>query len=89
MKGKPKSKARPKSKGTSNYLWVIGIVTLVVIVLAASSNLNLSLISSASVAGQTKCVGPKAALNFINEKNCTRIYEDERCLELGKVEIQC
>lgn len=46
-------------------------------------------ITTASVVGQTKCVGAKAALKFINEKNCTRIYESQKCKEQGLVEIKC
>jgi len=46
-------------------------------------------ITTASVIGQTKCVGANAALKFINEKNCTRIYESEKCAKQGLVEIRC
>ena len=46
-------------------------------------------ITTASVLGQTKCVGANAALNFIQEKNCTRIYESKECAEKGLVEIRC
>ena len=46
-------------------------------------------ITSASVFGQTKCVGANAALKFINEKNCTRIYESEKCADQGLVEVKC
>ena len=46
-------------------------------------------ITSASVLGQTKCVGANAALKFINEKNCTRIYESEKCADQGLVEVKC
>ena len=46
-------------------------------------------ITSASVSGQTKCVGANAALKFINEKNCTRIYESEKCAAQGLVEVRC
>ena len=45
--------------------------------------------TTASVIGQTKCVGVKAALKFINEKNCTRIYESKKCSDQGLVEIKC
>ena len=45
--------------------------------------------TGAAVAGQKKCLSPKAALNFINEKGCVRIYEDPKCAEQGKVEVQC
>jgi len=46
-------------------------------------------ITSATVAGQTKCVGARAALKFINEKGCERIYEDSKCEEQGLVEVRC
>ena len=46
-------------------------------------------ITSATVAGQTKCVGARAALKFINEKNCTRIYDSPKCEKQGLVEIKC
>ncbi|MBW2966801.1 hypothetical protein KY342_06890 [Candidatus Woesearchaeota archaeon] len=45
--------------------------------------------TGAVVAGQKKCVSPKAALGFINKNGCVRIYEDEKCAEQGKVEVQC
>ena len=46
-------------------------------------------ITSAAVAGQRKCVGARAALKFINEKGCYRVYESEKCEKQGLVEIQC
>ena len=45
--------------------------------------------TGAAIAGQKKCLSPKAALTFINDKGCTRIYEDPKCEERGKVEVQC
>ena len=50
---------------------------------------SISDITSASVAGQTKCVGANAALKFINEFDCERIYESEKCAKRGLVEVQC
>jgi len=46
-------------------------------------------ITSASVIGQTKCVGANAAMNFINDKGCERINEDPKCEERGLIEIRC
>ena len=46
-------------------------------------------ITSASVLGNTNCVGAKEAINLINEKNCERVYQDEECAEKGLVEVMC
>ena len=46
-------------------------------------------ITTGSVIGQTKCVDPEKAVEYINEKNCTRIYESERCAKQSLVEIRC
>jgi len=46
-------------------------------------------VTGATVAGQTKCLKPRAALKFIQNKGCTRIYEDIKCFEAGKIEVQC
>lgn len=46
-------------------------------------------ITIASVSSQTHCVDAKEALNYINEKHCERIYEDNECAEKGLVEVRC
>ena len=66
---------------------VYGVI-IVLILLCIAIRFGPS-ITSATVAGQTKCVGANAALKFINEKNCTRIYESEKCAEQGLVEVRC
>ncbi|MBR9692230.1 hypothetical protein GOV06_05600 [Candidatus Woesearchaeota archaeon] len=65
---------------------------LVIVIVLLSSFVLIKFgpsITSATVAGQTKCVGARAALKFINEKNCTRIYESAKCEEQGLVEVKC
>jgi hypothetical protein len=69
---------------------VIAILILIIIAsfLLLSGNVYDE-ITAASVSGQTKCVGAKAALKFINERGCERIYEDSKCAERGLVEVRC
>ena len=71
---------------------MIMIVILILIVTASFILLSGNVydeITAASVSGQTKCVGAKAALKFINERGCERIYEDQKCAEQGLVEVRC
>jgi|GEM_PF-5238535 len=68
---------------------IVAAVILVLLVIAFMANEGLFGITSASVVGQKKCVSPKAALGFIEKYGCQRIYDDPRCEEQGKVEIQC
>jgi hypothetical protein len=45
-------------------------------------------ITSAAI-GVKLCVSPEAALEYINEKGCERVYEDPTCESQNKVEIRC
>ena len=64
----------------------VAFVLLIVVFMAYG---GLGGITSASILGQKKCVSPKAALNFIDKYGCERVYDDPKCEEQGKVEIQC
>ena len=69
---------------------IIYILAVVVILIGAVILVNVNpSITSATVAGQKKCVGAEAALKFINEKGCVRVYDDLNCEEKGLVEVQC
>ena len=69
---------------------VIFVIVIVVILISVFLVIKYGpTMTGAAIAGQKKCLSPKAALNFINEKGCQRIYEDPKCEEQGKVEVQC
>jgi len=47
-------------------------------------------ITSATVGvGEIKCLDPATALNYINSKGCTRVYEDPACEAQGNVVVSC
>ena len=66
---------------------IIGII--LIMILAFATQQTSENITGASVTGQVKCLPAKAALKFINDKGCERIYEDQGCADKGKVEIRC
>ena len=65
-----------------------GIIAVAVISLSFFSGDSLSLTSYTS-ARPTECVGPQTAMDLINNDGCIRIYENQNCLDQGKVEVQC
>ena len=74
-------------RGMAPKLAAIAIVVLIIAVVIFSENSSNEL-TGGSVAGQVKCVGAQAALNFINEKRCMRVSSPE-CDEKGLVGVQC
>ena len=70
-------------------IFILAMIIFALLVIAFMANEGLTGLTSASVVGQKKCVGANAALKFINEKGCERIYDDPECAEKGLVEIQC
>ncbi len=68
---------------------IFALVALAIIMGGMILISNSPSITSAAVAGQRKCVGASAALKFIQEKGCERVYESEKCEKQGLVEIQC
>ena len=78
---------RDKMKKTHLVVLVVaGVILLTSLALVLTSSGSLT---SGTVFGDKQCMGPKAALKFINEQGCERIFEDPRCEEKGLVEIRC
>lgn len=68
---------------------VILILLLVILMAGVFITVKYGPAITAAVVGGDKCVSPAEALIFINEKDCTRIYESPKCSEQGKVQVQC
>lgn len=81
------------SRGMRTQIVVLYVVFFILIIITLIGLLDGRVTSagltSASVIGQTKCVGSNAAETFIDKMGCERIYEDPECAARGLVEIRC
>ena len=76
---------------------VYGLITLLIlfgaiIVIFDDPTITSASITSAAVgidASYTACITPSEASAYLNEKGCTKIYEDPICQAEGNVEVRC
>jgi hypothetical protein len=71
------------------FFLTVGVLFLAAVLLGAGDDLSNEVTGAAVKEGADKCVKPRQAIKLINEQSCTRIYEDQKCMEQGKVHVQC